>query len=585
MQKSLMVFFNRIETERKTPKQWREVMIKTISKPGSVLDMNNKRGLFITEVVSKIYEKILKNRNGDNINNHISEFQTGGKKGTATIDNHIVLSEIIRKNRKMGRKTYIVYGDAVKCFDKLWLKDSLVELFNAGCSPQDIQMMYLLNEDTEVTVVTPSGTTEKIKVGEVVKQGTVLGPTLCCVVTDQVNCIGEEQTGSIGNERIGILVFVDDVMSAGSAEDARRCIRSLGEMERKKKFTFGLKKTNYMVVDTGREAAEEIDEEVRSGKVPETDEYKYVGLWINKEGNCRLHIVKKGKKIKGETAALKSIANYYTVGETYVNVRLQLYESCIVPSMLYNLEGWNKQTKSEVKSLEQIQAATLCTLLQLPKSTPYIGLLNEIGMWRVEERLMYRKIMLYHNIHNSPDTRLAKRIITEQIENEDEDTFYAEVQRMGNELKIEMDTVRLLSKSQLKTLVKKRIDERMQLIVSESTKMRKMRFVKAGTFSRKKYIQRMKGSEALKALKIRLNMVPIYGNFKGDVTIKRVCIHCEKEDDTTEHLISCRVFNNNTINPEHLLNDCNTEVWRLINELVDCNLRNRPGCREKKLLS
>jgi hypothetical protein len=234
MLKSLRILFNRMETERKSPREWSQVMIKTISKPGSVLEMNNKRGLFITEVVSKVYEKVLKNRSEAKLNNFISEFQTGGKKGTATVDNHIILSEVIRKNRKMGRNTYIVYGDAVKCFDKLWLKDSLVELFNAGCSPQDIQMMHLLNESTEVTVLTPSGATEKLNVGEIVKQGTVLGPTLCCVVTDQVNSIGEEQTGSIGNQRIGILVFVDDVMSAGSAEDARSCIRNLREMEKKK---------------------------------------------------------------------------------------------------------------------------------------------------------------------------------------------------------------------------------------------------------------------------------------------------------------------------------------------------------------
>ena len=103
MQQSLTDFFNRIESERCTPTQWKEVLIKTISKPGTVLEMDNKRGLFITEVVSKIYERVLKNRNNSKISEYISEFQTGGKKGTATIDNHIILSEIIRKNRKMGR--------------------------------------------------------------------------------------------------------------------------------------------------------------------------------------------------------------------------------------------------------------------------------------------------------------------------------------------------------------------------------------------------------------------------------------------------------------------------------------------------
>ena len=184
MSKSLHYLFNRLEAERYAPKEWKEVMIKTISKPGSVFDMNNKRGIFITEVISKIYERVLKNRNSKNIDKYISQFQTGGTKGRSTIDNTLILSEIIRKNRYLGRKTYLVFGDAIKCFDKLWLKDCLVEMFNAGCRAQDIQMMYLLNQDTEVTIVTPSSTTNKIHVGEIVKQEQFWGPL--CVVCPQI---------------------------------------------------------------------------------------------------------------------------------------------------------------------------------------------------------------------------------------------------------------------------------------------------------------------------------------------------------------------------------------------------------------
>ena len=110
---SLKNLFNKMETERFTPRQWKEVQIKTIPKPGSILLMDNKRGLFITEIISKIYERIIKNRNDEEIKKYLSAYQTGGVKGRSTVDNIIVISEIIRRNRKLGRKTYIVYGDAV----------------------------------------------------------------------------------------------------------------------------------------------------------------------------------------------------------------------------------------------------------------------------------------------------------------------------------------------------------------------------------------------------------------------------------------------------------------------------------------
>ena len=51
-----------------------------------------------------------------------------------------------------------------------------------------------------------------------------------------------------------------------------------------------------MVIKTGREPDETIQEEVKEGTVEETEEYKYLGVWVNKEGNCNLQIEKKNKK-------------------------------------------------------------------------------------------------------------------------------------------------------------------------------------------------------------------------------------------------------------------------------------------------
>lgn len=143
-------------------------------------------------------------------------------------------------------------------------------------------------------------------------------------------------------------------MSAGSADDVRRAIHNMANMEVIKKFTYGMKKTNHMVVDSARGAPEEITEQVKGGVVKEVDQYKYVGFWVNKAGNCQLQIKKKKEKVQGEVITLKSTASYHNVGETFVNVRLELFETCIIPSLLTSLEAWTKQTKGEMKKLEQI---------------------------------------------------------------------------------------------------------------------------------------------------------------------------------------------------------------------------------------
>ena len=226
--------------------------------------------------------------------------------------------------------------------------------------------------------------------------------------------------------------------------------------------------------------------------------------------------------------------------------------------------------------MEQIQGKILCTLLHLPKTTPYMGLLNEVGIWKIEERLKYRKIMLYHNLQNSSESRLSKKVVNDQKDSEDCDTFYADVRQMAASLGIEMETIHGLMKSQLKTLLKEKISDQMRKMVEKAKSMKKLRFVKTDPgFTRKRYMIDMEGDEALKTLKIRLNMIEIYGNYKGDVTMRRMCVHCGEEEDTTEHLISCQVFQNSVISPVDLMNDYNKELWRRINELVETNIARR----------
>ena len=108
-----------------------------------------------------------------------------------------------------------------------------------------------------------------------------------------------------------------------------------------------------MIIRTGREKDEIIAESVKNGVVQKVFEYKYLGLRVNQDGNLILHLEKKGGQIKGQVSALKSLASYYNVGPEFVKLRLTLYELCLVPSILYNLEGWNKITKAELKNLSQ----------------------------------------------------------------------------------------------------------------------------------------------------------------------------------------------------------------------------------------
>ena len=50
----------------------------------------------------------------------------------------------------------------------------------------------------------------------------------------------------------------------------------------------------------------------------------------------------------------------------------------------------------------------------LPVSTPYWGMLNELGMWTMKARIVYKRIMLLQNVMMSNEERLCKQVVKDQ---------------------------------------------------------------------------------------------------------------------------------------------------------------------------
>ena len=216
----------------------------------------SQRVIFLVNIISEVYElvKIIQN---DKNNRKMSEMQAPGRKERSAMDNLVIMNIIIENQRAQKLNTYIFFADAVKCFDKLWLKDCLLEMYNLGYYPNTLKILYEMNKETDIIVRTPVGNTDNIQVKEVVKQGTIFGPIMCCAETSTVNSIGEEVKYSYGKINIGMPVFMDDIATAGKAEHIKKGIKNCARMEKEKKMSFGLKKTKYMIVKTGREKVEE----------------------------------------------------------------------------------------------------------------------------------------------------------------------------------------------------------------------------------------------------------------------------------------------------------------------------------------
>ena len=584
MQRSLQILFTKIQTTKKIPAQWNFIMIKSIHKKGPKKDLKNQRGIFLASILYKLFERVLLNRNKENISNCMTEFQCGGRKGMSTLDNIMALSGIIERNRTLRRNTYLFFGDARKCFDQLWLKDCLLQLQVGGVQEYDINLLYILNEQAQIKVMTPLGESNEFSIKEAVKQGTISGPMLCGVEMDRVNQRPERLQSPYGPDYdIAMPGYVDDLAGGGGPEELTKAIECCKEMELRK-VLYNIEKTVYLLIRTGTEKRIKIEERMKEGQVPEANEHQYVGLWINTEGNLKYHIQELEKKARIIITELKKIGMESELGAEALRARLKLYESTVIQAILFNLEGWGGLLSSEVEKLETIQCQCLKDIFNLPKTTSHLGLLWEVGCWPILERIQYKQLMLYHNIIHSPDSRLAKRLLFQQKEFQMPRSLQMIVDKIAKDLHLDCswEQVRKQQKSTFKIMVKeklgKQVRKRMEIASRNKTKLR---FINKATFKRREYIDQATSTMAYQIIKTRLNMQDLSDNFRSKDT-DRKCILCLSEEETTEHVLSCKEIPGESISQEWLQDTTNIPIWREIVKRFQIFLEKKQSILQKE---
>ena len=525
---SLHKIFQIVDVTMEIPDEWNKMAIRTLHKKGSKYLMENKRGLFLTSIISKVYERLVKYRNEVTMREKRSPWQMGGEKERSCTDNLFITYSVIERNRYMGKPTYVFYADAEKCFDKLWLDDAVIELWKRGTNIRDAMVIREMNKTAKIMIHTPVGDTDEIICENIVRQGTVYGPQLCGVSMGRVNDIGRGVTTMYGpNLVLQSTQFVDDVESAGSARVVNNTIHNCKIMEERKKMKFNNTngKTEYIIVDPTKNP-ETITSEVKNGKVLRAKEHKYVGHWMDERGTYMINIEKNKTKVSTMIASVAAIGSM-KMGTMAAEVRLNLVNVIVMKSLLYNIETIPQLAPKEIKELEKVQHHILTKLLNIPKSTPYCGILLETGMWTMDARIDYSKLMLYHNIKNSDDQRIIKQIVEVQEEEVRETTWISDIRRILLKYEVENDVKCL--KSTWKKKVKEKIHEKVEKDVQEKCRnMKKVRVIKNDKLELKEYLKKCTLQEASDIMRMRLHMSKIPSNYGVDRNNCPLCGALEK---------------------------------------------------------
>ena len=77
----------------------------------------------------------------------------------------------------------------------MWLEECINDLYDSGVQNPNLALIYEANKTNKVSVMTPTGLTDREAINKIVMQGEVLGPIECSVTVDRFGkeCLAEQK--------------------------------------------------------------------------------------------------------------------------------------------------------------------------------------------------------------------------------------------------------------------------------------------------------------------------------------------------------------------------------------------------------
>ena len=123
--------------------------------------------------VRSIIDKLAYNDYYETVDSNMSDSNAGARANRSTCDNLFVVyairNEAIRKNISVD----LHLMDLSKCFDIMWNKETMNDLYDLGVKDDRFVLISKMNENCKVIVKTPVGNTDEFKLNDIEMQGTV----------------------------------------------------------------------------------------------------------------------------------------------------------------------------------------------------------------------------------------------------------------------------------------------------------------------------------------------------------------------------------------------------------------------------
>ena len=529
-----------------SPQQLDNVLITALHKKGSKKLLVNKRGIFLTSVLAKVMEKLIKARINPN-RKQVNPLQAGSTKNRSCADNNFMLRGVLNHAKYLNKPVYLLAYDYTQCFDSLWLEDCLLSLWDLGVSNQLISMIYKMNHYANVTINTPHGQTSRIAVERLVKQGTVLGPDLCSCSTAEM---ADENIGGIavGSFDLGTLLYVDDMilLCTDDVEATEAHLRAVGFSVRKR-LQFSHKKC-FLLIAFKKKQDVVPKLEIDGSPVALTNTVKVLGDLFNDKGNNKDLV--NDRIQRGNACIVNSISlcNELSLGKYMLTTLIVLYGAVFLPTVLFNSQAWSDLKQSELYRLQVVQLKFLKRSMKVPSSCPNAGTFLEFGIIPIEGEIHARQLSFLHHILTLEASDPVYRMYMELKSFEHEINWANDMKSTLQKYNLISDEQKIkgMSKDTWKTLVKQQVESFwFNFLVQQCGVMKKTKHLRFDRMICQEYLTTMSPQDAQIIFRARMGCIACKGNMSSSYRGKMECRLCGDAEETQEHVVNCSFVRGN----------------------------------------
>ena len=417
----LLVLLNAAFSTGQVPQSWKSSLITPIFKKGDATDTANYRPIAVGEPISRLYAGILVQRLVQYTEEQQlrSPTQAGFRPDLGTIHQAFALQHVIDKHRHSKRPLYLCFVDLKSAYDKVqWqlLWQLLQRLGVHGDMLGAIQSLYdgcLLS----MRVGGACGATHNPSIG--LRQGCPLSATLFGIFIDDLHHHLQTTCPEAGVQlqamRLSDLVYADDIcLMASSPEHLQALIDALGVFCNMLHMEISVAKTRVMVVS--KAVCPSAVFTCNLQPIEQVQTFKYLGLHFHASGDISYLINPLRAKAAGSWAVVQRMHSQLQCGNT-VNLKLQLLQSILIPSIHYGCELWGMHSPNAALAnksrtdLQRIYTRRLRHICGVKFATPSAMLLAELGLLPLQVFWWQQTLQFYNKLATSPRDSLFHIIL------------------------------------------------------------------------------------------------------------------------------------------------------------------------------